>query len=83
MQNSKGVNIIPEKEELDWNDMSDLGLLYVINATILHRYGLAIARDPETGQSIIIKAKDGYFTYGKGLLEKNIKKNWKIMGFLI
>ena len=70
----RGINIIPEKPELDWNDMSDLGLLYFINTTVLHPIGLAIARDPETGQSTIIKADDGRFIYGKGVLERNIKK---------
>lgn len=74
MKQLRGIDIIPEKPELDWNDMSDLGLLYAINTIVLHPIGLAIARDPETGQSTIIKADDGYFVYDKDSLERNIKK---------
>lgn len=36
---------------LDWNQLSERGLIVRINTEILHPLGLAMFRDPETGQS--------------------------------
>jgi hypothetical protein len=69
-----GIELIPNKPTLNWNDMSDLGLLYAINKLVLHPIGLAVARDPDTGESVILKAKDGVFEYGEGVDERNIKR---------
>lgn len=69
-----GIELIPNKPTLNWNDMSDLGLLYAINKLVLHPIGLAVARDPDTGESVILKAKDGFFEYGEGVDERNIKR---------
>lgn len=49
---------------IDWNDMSDLGLIQHLNEQILHPIGLAISRDPITGISEkVIVAEDGFFVY--------------------
>lgn len=69
-----GIELIPNKPTLNWNDMSSMGLLYAINKLVLHPIGLAIARDEETGESVILKAKDGVFEYGEGVDERNIKR---------
>lgn len=69
-----GIELIPNKPTLNWNDMSGMGLLYAINKLVLHPIGLAIARDEETGDSVILKAKDGVFEYGEGVDERNIKR---------
>lgn len=69
-----GNELSPNKPTLNWNDMSGMGLLYAINKLVLHPIGLAIARDEETGDSVIIKAKDGVFEYGRGADERNIKR---------
>lgn len=36
---------------IDWNEISRRGLLVRINREIMHPLGLAVARDPATGQS--------------------------------
>lgn len=38
-------------ERIDWNEISRLGLLERINREIMHPLGLAVYRDPETGNS--------------------------------
>lgn len=49
---------------IDWNDMSNLGLIQHLNEQILHPIGLAISRDPITGISEkVIVAEDGFFVY--------------------
>lgn len=50
---------------INWNQMSDLGLIEKINREILHPLGLAISRNPETGHSEnVFVAADGVFEYG-------------------
>ncbi|GIU12991.1 hypothetical protein [Shewanella sp. MBTL60-007] len=50
---------------IDWNQMSELGLIERINREILHPQGLAVSRNPETGTSdSILVADDGIFHYG-------------------
>ncbi len=52
---------------IDWNDMSELGLICRINREILHPMGLAIARSPHTGASDgVVISDDGEFYYGEG-----------------
>ncbi|ULL06041.1 hypothetical protein JNO42_03240 [Pseudomonas putida] len=38
-------------EIIDWNEISQRGLLVRINREIMHPLGLAICRNPETGTS--------------------------------
>lgn len=50
---------------IDWNQMSELGLIEKINTEILHPLGLAISRNPETGVSAAILISDeGEWEYG-------------------
>ena len=49
---------------IDWNQMSELGLIERINREILHPLGLAVSRDVETGHSTkILIADDGCWEY--------------------
>ncbi|MDI5830186.1 DUF7415 domain-containing protein [Shewanella xiamenensis] len=53
-------------KSINWNQMSELGLIEKINREILHPIGLAIARDPATGISEkVLVAPDGIFEYGE------------------
>ena len=53
---------------IDWNKMSELGLIEQINTEILHPIGLAISRNPETGFSeAVLIADDGVFEYSPNL----------------
>lgn len=60
---------------LDWNDMSNLGIIYRINSEILHPMGLAMTRIPDTGSSdSILVASDGVFEYSEELKQRNESK---------
>lgn len=49
---------------INWNQMSELGLIERINREILHPLGLAISRNPKTGSSDhILIAGDGVWQY--------------------
>lgn len=53
-----------ELEVLDWNELSDRGLIERINREVLHPLGLAMMRDPTTGQSRgAIVSPDGVWQY--------------------
>lgn len=55
-------------ESINWNEMSELGLIERINREILHPLGLAISRDPETGSSdSVLIAEDGVWEYDAGM----------------
>lgn len=54
-------------EVINWNQMSELGLIERINREVLHPLGLAISRDVETGVSAeVLVADDGVFNYPEG-----------------
>ena len=56
---------------IDWNQMSELGLIRRINRDVLHPLGLAITRVPDTGVSEeIFIADDGEWKYSPDILEK-------------
>lgn len=58
------MNASNEMKELNWNDMSELGLIVRINKEILHPLGLAMSRNPETGASeIVFVSDDGFWRY--------------------
>jgi len=49
---------------IDWNMMSELGLIERINVEILHPLGLAMSRNVETGVSEeILISEDGLWEY--------------------
>jgi hypothetical protein len=51
-------------KSINWNELSQLGLVELINRETLHPLGLAITIDPETGISKkIIVSPDGGFHY--------------------
>ena len=51
-------------KSIDWNKMSELGLIERINREICHPLGLAISRDVETGVSTrILISDDGAWDY--------------------
>ncbi len=51
---------------IDWNKMSELGLIQRINSEILHPLGLAISRNPENGNSEkILVSDDGIWGYSE------------------
>jgi len=58
---------------IDWNQMSELGLIERINKEILHPLGLAMCRTVETGKSeAVLIADDGEWQYGPGVVLKPI-----------
>ncbi len=62
---------------VDWNKLSEWGLLYKINKNVLHPLGLALSRNPETGFSencMIDPSEDLMWEYEKSLTENNEEK---------
>ncbi|EKO3565643.1 DUF551 domain-containing protein [Vibrio metschnikovii] len=55
-------------KSINWNQMSELGLIERINREILHPLGLAVSRDVYTGISAqVYVADDGVWEYGKDM----------------
>lgn len=53
---------------INWNQMSELGLIERINREILHPIGLAISRNPDTGSSdSVLVADDGIWEYSANI----------------
>lgn len=51
-------------EIIDWNEISQRGLLVRINREIMHPLGLAVCRDPATGTSPgAVVSEDGPWIY--------------------
>lgn len=51
-------------EIIDWNEISQRGLLVRINREIMHPLGLAVCRDPATGTSPgAVVSEDGPWVY--------------------
>ena len=72
------------KKELNWNKMSEWGLVYLINDTVLHPLGLAMTRN-EHGQSLSVLLNDEPYEFTEDARSKhipnlkNIKDNIKKM----
>lgn len=59
-------------KRVDFNTLSQLGLLWKINKDILHPLGLALTRDPDTGISVgALVASDGAWEFS----EESDKRN--------
>ncbi|MCF2826905.1 MULTISPECIES: DUF7415 domain-containing protein [unclassified Pseudoalteromonas] len=57
-------------KKIDWNEISELGLLVEINEKIMHPLGLAIVRCNETGTSEgAFVSTNGPFTYNHDRIE--------------
>lgn len=67
---------VPDNEdieyvEMDWNELSEMGLIVALNFSIFHPRGLAIARDPHVGESpYLLVADDGVWEYDPKILEE-------------
>ena len=59
-------------ESINYNQLSELGLIRRINEQVLHPLGLALTRNPDTGFSEeIVVAPDGFFEYDSTKLSKD------------
>ncbi|HFZ8394693.1 TPA: hypothetical protein ACIPBC_001613 [Salmonella enterica subsp. enterica serovar Saintpaul] len=57
--------------EADWNELSSMGLIVALNFSIFHPRGLAITRDPETGESpYLLVVEDDIWEYTPDILEE-------------
>ena len=57
--------------KLNWNQMSELGLIIRINQEILHPLGLALYRTPDDGNSPgVLIADDGFWEYSENKSHK-------------
>lgn len=66
-------------KKVDFNTLSEMGLLWKINKEILHPLGLALTRNPHTGESAgAIIADDGVWEYSDKSDFQNIAKLNKI-----
>lgn len=55
-------------KKIDWNKMSELGLIEKINREILHPVGLAISRNQDNGHSEeVLVAEDGVWEYADSI----------------
>ena len=61
---------LKKKTEINWNDASDLGLIYKINKEVLHPLGLAMTRDT-FGSSNGLVVNDEPYTFTQDVIDKN------------
>jgi hypothetical protein len=72
-------------KSINWNQLSELGLIERINREILHPLGLAVSREPESGHSTtIFVADDGFWEYDENLEstvlpDEEVKTRLKLM----
>ena len=68
---------------LDWNDLSDLGLIIKINHEVLHPLGLAMSRNPEDGTSSqVLVSENGIWEYPEPMtrfLESTTTEDFKLL----
>jgi len=62
---------------VNWNNLSEWGLIYKINKEVLHPLGLALSRDPETGVSEAIIIADDLIWEYTAEIEKNNEERLK------
>ena len=69
-----------ELTTINFNQLSDWGLIYLINQKVLHPLGLALSRDPDNGTSngaLLDPSDDLMWEYTKELIDRNdIKLNY-------
>ena len=57
--------------EMDWNELSEMGLIVALNFSIFHPRGLALARDPHTGESpYLLRVEDDIWEYTPDILKE-------------
>lgn len=65
---------------VDFNTLSEMGLVWRINREILHPLGLALSRDVETGSSPgALIADDGVWHFDELTNERNAEKFSKVL----
>ncbi|BEH83448.1 hypothetical protein POFPNCPI_00226 [Klebsiella phage vB_KpM-Mild] len=65
---------------VDFNTLSEMGLVWRINREILHPLGLALSRDVETGSSPgALIADDGVWHFDEFTNERNAEKFSKVL----
>ena len=66
-------------KSIDWNQMSELGLIRRINTNVLNPIRLAICRNPDTGTSdLVLVAEDGVWEYSSDISTKPLISNEEI-----
>jgi hypothetical protein len=61
---------------INWNEISDLGLLQRINKEVMHPLGLAIYRNPEDGNSPgALVADDGVWEYSPEMTNRMLSND--------
>jgi len=64
--------------KINWNQLSELGLLEEINRKVLHKHGIAATRNPDNGASdFLIVADDRVFEYSQDI-ESTLKTDKEI-----
>lgn len=60
----------------DWNELSEMGILFAVNAVVCHPKGLAITRDPNTGFSpyLLVDNVDGRWEFGEEDVKEGLDK---------
>lgn len=75
-KNSKKENLMTP------SDMSDNGLIVLLNHRFLHPLGLALMRDPDTDVILgCLKAHDGKWEYTEDVLERHRENYAKFIGY--
>lgn len=72
--NETKVSPFKDKNFINFNDLSDYGLIWKINKEILHPLGLALARNEDGTSNGCIVAPDGVWEYSEESNQKNIEK---------
>jgi len=83
MNDKKGL----QQTVLDFNQMSELGLIFLINKQVLHPLGLSLTRELETGKScgaiiasdLVWKYKPSTEKKERNKLEKFLRKRENIL----
>lgn len=57
-------------KEINWNDLSEMGLVFRINNEILHPLGLAVFYETTTGRSAGALVSEDGWTYSKSIMDK-------------
>ena len=69
-----------ELASIDWEQMSQFGLIYEINKKVLHPLGLAMTRNPENGFSeYVLIADDLVFEYNEYTAKTNEERLQKFL----
>ena len=73
---SAKLKVLPfeNKNFINFNELSDYGLIWKINKEVLHPLGLALARNEDGTSNGCIVAPDGAWEYDADADKRNLKK---------